>query len=66
MHDRDAQQQYPRDDLVRALRRWGFSELVDRATRDLPDPFDHDQLEAWCRKVGLTLSQVESRMGYSP
>jgi hypothetical protein len=52
--------------LVDTLRRLGFPELADEALRELPDPVDDDQLEAWTTRHGLTRDDVIDRMGGSP
>jgi hypothetical protein len=50
-------------DLLHTLRR---PELVDEASRDLPDPVDVDQLVAWGMQHGLTHDEMVSQMGGSP
>ena len=50
-------------DLLHTLRR---PELVDEASRDLPDPVDVDQLVAWGMRHGLTHDEMVSQMGGSP
>jgi hypothetical protein len=50
-------------DLLHTLRR---PELVDEASRDLPDPVDVDQLVVWGMQHGLTHDEMVSQMGGSP
>ena len=61
-----AVQEYSRQDVVELLIRLGYRELADEASRDLPDPVDAYQLEAWCLRHGLPQDEVISRMGGSP
>ena len=44
----------------------GYTELADKASRDLPDPVDVNRLEEWCVEHGLSQDDVISRMGGSP
>jgi hypothetical protein len=60
------QQQYSRQDAVDLLNRLGYRELADEALRELPDPVDAQQLDAWCTQHGLSLDEAISRMGGSP
>ena len=48
------------------LRRAGFAEVADEALRDLPDPVDTDQLEAFCLQHNVTMDDLISQMGGSP
>jgi hypothetical protein len=42
-------------------------ELADEALRELPDPVDVTQVEAWCTQHGYSWdNDVISRMGGSP
>jgi hypothetical protein len=50
-------------DLLHTLRR---PELVDEASRDLPDPVGVDQLVVWGMQHGLTHDEMVSQMGGSP
>jgi hypothetical protein len=59
-------EQYSRQYVVDVLNRLGYGELADEASRDLPDPVDINQLEAWCMQHGLPMDEVISRMGGSP
>jgi hypothetical protein len=52
--------------VVDELNRLGYRELAGEASRDLPDPVDINQLEAWCMQHGLTRDEVISRLGGSP
>ena len=58
-------EQYSRQYVVDELKRLGYGELVDEASRELPDPVDINQLEAWCLQHGVPLDEVISRMGGS-
>jgi hypothetical protein len=57
---------YPRQDVVDTLRRVRLFELADEASRELPDPVDLDQLEAWGVQHGITRDDMISYMGGSP
>ncbi len=57
---------YSKEDVVRLMRRHGFLELADLASRELPDPVDLDQLEAWGLRYGVTTDSVISQLGGSP
>jgi hypothetical protein len=48
------------------LRRTGFPEAAGEALRVLPDPVDDDQIAAFLAPYGITLGELESRMGGSP
>jgi hypothetical protein len=39
--------QFSRQEMVNMLRRAGLREAASEAMRDLPDPVDLDQVEAW-------------------
>ena len=58
--------QYNRQYVIDSLRRFGYQQLADEALRDLPDPVDLDELQAWCLRHGLTRDDLISRMGGSP
>jgi hypothetical protein len=60
------QQQYSRQHAVDLLNRLGFRELADKASRDLPDPVDAQQLEAWGVQHGLDYDVLIGRMSGSP
>ena len=57
---------YSRQSVVHDLLRWGYQELADEALRELPDPVDEDQLDAWCTRHGISMDDLISRMGGSP
>jgi hypothetical protein len=40
--------------------------MADAAQRDLPDPVDSEQAEAWAVPYGINLGELISRMGGSP
>jgi hypothetical protein len=58
--------QYPRQEIVRNLRRTGYGELADEALRVLPDPVDADQLAAFAQSHGVSRDDIISEMGGSP
>jgi hypothetical protein len=58
--------QYNRQYVIDSMRRLGYQQLADEALRDLPDPVDLDELQAWCLRHGLTRDDLISRMGGSP
>jgi hypothetical protein len=57
---------YRRQKLVDMLRRAGFREAAEEAMRELPDPVDAEQVEAWGMRHGITKSVLISHMGGSP
>ena len=52
--------------MIDVLNRVGYTELAEEASRDLPDPVDVDQVDAWCQQHGLSFDDVINRMGGSP
>jgi hypothetical protein len=52
--------------VVDMLRGWGFTELADKASRELPDPVDSDRLEAWAMQQGISHDDLVSWFGGSP
>ena len=58
--------QYSREHLALTLRRTGFPEAAGEALRVLPDPVEDDQIAAFLAPYGITLGELESRMGGSP
>ena len=40
--------------------------MADAAQRDLPDPFDSEQVAAWAAPHGINMSELMDRMGGSP
>ena len=58
--------QYNRQYVIDSMRRLGYQQLADEALRDLPDPVDLDELQAWCLRHGLAHDDLISRMGGSP
>jgi hypothetical protein len=58
--------QYNRQYVIDSMRRLGYQQLADEALRDLPDPVDLDELQAWCLRHGLARDDLISRMGGSP
>jgi hypothetical protein len=61
-----AMQQYSRQHVVDVLHTLQRPDLVDEASRDLPDPVDIDRLVAWMMQHGLSRDEAVSRMGGSP
>ena len=57
---------YSRQYVVDNLHRLGLQDLADTASRDLPDPVDLDQLEAWGVRHGITRDDIVSQLGGSP
>lgn len=57
---------YSRQYVADRLRRQGFPELADLAMRELPDPVDVEQIQAWGMRYGVTEDDLISRMGGSP
>jgi hypothetical protein len=57
---------YSRREIVEVLRRTGYKELADEAERDLPDPIEPDQLQAFAEAHGIDRDSVISEMGGSP
>jgi hypothetical protein len=58
--------EYSREHVVDMLRRAGWSDLADEASRVLPDPVDIDRLAAWGMQHGLSHDDLISRFGGSP
>ncbi len=57
---------YRREYVADRLRHQGFPELAGRAVRELPDPVDVDQIEAWGMRYGVSKDDLISQMGGSP
>jgi len=57
---------YSREHFVLTLRRTGFPEAAEEALRVLPDPVEAGQIAAFLVPYGITLDELESRMGGSP
>jgi len=51
---------------VDMLRRCGFPQVADEASRVLPDLIDRDQLDKWGVEHGVTINDLISHMGGSP
>lgn len=58
--------QFSRQYVIDSMRRLGYAQLADEASRDLPDPVDLDDLQAWSMRHGLSRDDLISRMGGSP
>ncbi len=57
--------QYSRQYVVDLFRRWGYPQLADEASRDLPDPVDFDELQTWSLGHGLSHDDKVSHLGGS-
>jgi hypothetical protein len=58
--------EYSKKDVVGMLRRWGYPQLADEASRDLPDRVDFDELQEWNLRHGVSHDDIISHMGGSP
>jgi hypothetical protein len=58
-------EQYSRQHVVDLLRRAGWPDLADEASRTLPDPIGVDQLIAWTTQHGVSLNDLISQFGSS-
>lgn len=57
---------FRRETFIKDLARWGYPQLAERATRELPEEFDGVEADAWAQRVGISWDDVRSRMGGSP
>jgi hypothetical protein len=57
---------YSRQEIVKTLRRTGYTELADEAERDLPDPITSDQLQAFAQAHAIDRDSIIDVMGGSP
>jgi hypothetical protein len=58
--------QHSREHFALTLRRTGFLEAAGKALRVLSDPVEDDQIAAFLAPYGITLGELESRLGGSP
>jgi hypothetical protein len=58
--------QVSRQSIVDSLRKWGFPQAADEASRDLPDPVDLEQAYEFGEKHNISRDELISRMGGSP
>jgi hypothetical protein len=58
--------QLTRQHVVDVLRKARLPDMADRALRDLPDPVDREQVEAWAVPYGINMDELINRMGGSP
>jgi hypothetical protein len=58
--------QLTRQHVVDVLRRTGFAEVADEASRVLPDPVDLDDLHRFLEPRGISKEVLTSQMGGSP
>jgi hypothetical protein len=59
-------EQYSRQHVVDLLKRLGYTELAQEASRVLPDPVGAEQAAIWGMEHGLTHDALISNMGGSP
>ena len=57
---------FRREQFAKDLAKWGYRTLAEQATQELPETFDGVQASRWCRKVGVSFTDIISRMGGSP
>jgi hypothetical protein len=57
---------YSKQEVIDMLRSWGYSQLADEASRELPDPVDIDEFRDWNMRHGLSRDDIISHMGGSP
>jgi hypothetical protein len=57
---------YSKQEAIDMLRSWGYSQLADEASRELPNPVDLDEFRDWNMRHGLSRDDIISRMGGSP
>jgi hypothetical protein len=56
-------EQVSRQHVVDLLRRAGWSDLADEASRTLSDPVDVTQLEAWGIQHGVSFEDLKGQFG---
>ena len=57
---------YSRQWVVDSLRRLGYQEAADEASRDLPEEVDLEELEKFGDQHGISRGQLMDQMGGSP
>ena len=57
---------YSRQWVVDTLRRLGYQEAADEASRDLPEEVDLEELEKFGDQHGISRGQLMDQMGGSP
>jgi hypothetical protein len=57
---------YTKQWLVEFLRRLGYTEAADDAAREMPEEFDHKQLQEFADRHGISRDEVTDAMGGSP
>jgi hypothetical protein len=57
---------YTKEWLVDLLRRLGYTEAAEDASRELPDEFDLSQLQEFGDRHGISRDEVTDAMGGSP
>jgi hypothetical protein len=58
--------QLTRQHVVDVLRRTGFAEVAEEASRVLPDPVDVDDVHRFLAPYGISRDVLTNRMGGSP
>jgi hypothetical protein len=58
--------QHSRQYVVDRLRRMGFPQAADEASRVLPDPVDLEQAHDFCDRLGISRDELINRLGGSP
>jgi hypothetical protein len=57
---------YTRKWLIEILRRLGYAQAADDASRELPEEFDLKQLQEFAKRHGISRDDVTDAMGGSP
>jgi hypothetical protein len=60
------QMAYAKQWLIDLLRRLGYTEAADDASRELPDEIDLSQLQEFADRHGISRDEVTDAMGGSP
>jgi hypothetical protein len=58
--------QLSRQHVVDLFLRVGWTEMADEARRDLPDPVDREEVEAWGSRWNVDMDYFIDQMGGSP
>lgn len=57
---------YTKQWLVDILRRLGYAQAADDATREMPEEFDLEQLQEFGERHGITRDEITDALGGSP
>ena len=57
---------YTKEWLVQILRRLGYMQAADDASREMPEEFDLEQLQEFGERHGISRDEVTDAMGGSP